>query len=51
MDPPYPTAPPPPPKMVLSYKGAEWSNSENSLGDNLVSQRDNSTRGWGMLHE
>ena len=61
LTPPHPTPPPhpPPPKKVISSsRGVEASESKNPLGDCLIGQNNDFTRGWtsnimpwGMLRE
>ena len=49
---------PPPKKVISSFRGVEASQSKNPLGDRLIGQNNDFTRGWtsnimrsGMLHE
>ena len=38
--------PPPPPKSVMQFQGIEASEAKNPLGDYLIGQKNDFTRGW-----
>ena len=58
-DPPHPPHPhDPPPPLHIQFQGIEASESKNPLGDRLIGQNNDCTRGWtsnimpwGMLRE
>ena len=43
---PPPLPPPPPPKSDIQFQGIEASESKNPLGDRLIGQNNDFTRGW-----